>query len=82
MVDFGAYHYRDFPGLFWDLQPEAVIDRESPAVLARVLTAGSTEAIRALVDFDLVRRHFATLWLPTPVREVWRRVLGLPAPGR
>jgi hypothetical protein len=74
-----VYHYRDFPGLIWDLRPDAVIDRDSPAVLARVLGSGSTEAIRALVDFDVVRHQFDALWLPDPVRYVWRIVLGLPA---
>lgn len=74
-----VYHYRDFPDLFWDIQPDAIIDRENPAMLARVLTSGSSEAIRALVDFDVVRREFDALWLPEPVRHVWRKVLRLDA---
>lgn len=72
-----VYHYRDFPDLFWDLRPDAVIERDNPAVLARVLTHGSTAAIRALVDFDLVRQQFTALWLPEPVRYVWGKVLGV-----
>lgn len=77
MLTSRVYRYGDFPDLFWDLRPDAVIDRNSPAVLARVLTRGSTEAIRALVDFEIVRQQFDELWLPVPVRDVWRRVLGL-----
>jgi hypothetical protein len=35
-----SLRYGDFPELFWDAQPDAVIDVQSPVTLARLLTSG------------------------------------------
>lgn len=76
-----TYHYGDFPELFWDARPEAVLDPASPAVLARVLTRGSHDAMRALLDLPTLRAQFPKLLLPEHTRYFWAKVLGVPHEG-
>jgi hypothetical protein len=78
-----VHHYGDFPELFWDAQPDAELDPESPVVLARVLTRGSMDAVRKLVSAEVLARRLATLAVPEHTRRFWRRVLdaGSPSPS-
>jgi hypothetical protein len=71
------YHYRDFPELFWDAKPEAVIELDNPFVLSRVLQKGSLEHVRKLVDFNILRAKWGELWLPERTRYVWGKVLDI-----
>lgn len=74
------HHYRDFPELFWDADPDAVIAADNEVVLSRVLRLGSMAAVRQLVDFDVLRARWDAIWLPDDVRYFWSRVLAhLPA---
>jgi hypothetical protein len=66
-----VYRYGDFPELFWDVKPDAVIDRTNPRLIARVLTHGSIEAIRMLVPMDVLLREFETIEMPDHVRRFW-----------
>jgi hypothetical protein len=67
--------YGDFPALFWDARPDAVIDTAHPVVLARVITRGSMEALARLVSPDELRRALPKLVVEEHVRRFWRRVL-------
>jgi hypothetical protein len=69
------YRYRDFPGLFWDLKGDLEVDRRNPAVIARVLADGSTEAIRKIVPRHVLLRDFETLELPPHARRFWSVVV-------
>jgi hypothetical protein len=70
-----VYHYRDFPELFWDAEPDAVLDPQNLHVLSRVLQQGTIEHVRTLVDFDTLRAVWNSLWLPERTRYVWQKVL-------
>ncbi len=70
-----SYRYGDFPELFWDAIPEAVIDPENPIVLARVLTQGSSEAVAKLVRPAALERLLPTLVIPEHSRRFWGIVL-------
>ncbi|MGH7551552.1 MAG: hypothetical protein ACREMQ_00820 [Longimicrobiales bacterium] len=77
-----VYRFRDFPDLFWDAEPDAVIEPDNPFVLGRVLQLGSMEQLRQLVDLDILREQWDRLWLPPRTRYVWQKVLDLlRAPG-
>jgi hypothetical protein len=67
--------YGDFPGLFWDARPDAVIDAANPVVLARVITLGSMDALAQLVSPDELRRALPRLVVEEHVRRFWMRVL-------
>jgi hypothetical protein len=69
------YRYADFPELFWDAEPDAVVDPENPVVLARVLTQGSTDAIRKLVRPATLERLLPELVIPEHSRHFWNVVL-------
>jgi hypothetical protein len=76
------YKYGDFPELFWDAQRDAVIEPDNVVMLSRVLSQGSMEAIRRLVDFDIVRQRWEELWLTPDTRYVWAKVLNRLAASR
>jgi hypothetical protein len=69
------YRYGEFPELFWDAIPDAVVDPENPVVLARVLTQGSAEAIAKLVRPAALERLLPTLVIPEHSRRFWNVVL-------
>lgn len=69
--------YGDYPELFWDLQPDVVIDMENPVIIARVLQEGSLRHIRELLPMELLRKHLPDLVIPDNVRLFWTRVLEL-----
>lgn len=70
-----VYRYGDFPELFWDLKPDAEIDRNNPRLIARVLTDGSMDAIRKLVPMDVLLRDFEKLDMPDNARRFWSLVV-------
>lgn len=70
-----VYRYRDFPELFWDLVPDAEVDRENLRVIARVLEHGSMDAIRKLVPMGVLLRDFEKLELPEHSRRFWSLVV-------
>jgi len=74
-------HYRDFPELFWDADPDAVIEPDNPFVLGRVLQQGSVDHVRQLVDFEILRTQWDRLWLPARTRYVWQKILDLLPPA-
>ncbi len=84
-----VYRYGDFPELFWDVKPDAVIDRTNLRMIARVLTNGSMEAIRKLVPMDVLLRDFEKIDMPDNARRFWalvvemrrERVAGRPGEG-
>lgn len=67
--------YRDFPHLFWDMQPDAPVNTAHPAIVARVLERGSVADLNALLDPRQVRRELPTLHVPAHIARFWRRVL-------
>jgi hypothetical protein len=69
------YRYGDFPELFWDAQPEAVIDVQNSVTLVRLLTRGRAEVIGRLLPLEVIRARLETLPLPEHVRIFWRAVL-------
>ena len=74
------HRYGDYPELFWDLLPEAVVDATDPVILARLLTQGRLDAIAELVSMEVLRRELDRLVIPEHTREFWRMVLGGPPP--
>jgi hypothetical protein len=72
-----VHRYGDFPELFWDLKPEAEIDRGNLRMIARVLTHGSMEAIRTLVPMDVLLRDFEKIDMPDHARRFWSLVVDL-----
>lgn len=82
------YRYRDFPELFWDLVPDAEVDRENPRVIARLLEHADPETLWKLVPVDVLLRDFERLDLPEHTRLFWSVVVrmmreqrGMKAPG-
>ena len=71
----GSYRYGDFPDLFWDARSDALIDPNDPVVIARVITRGSSDALRRLVSPPVLRSALPGLVIPEHVRAFWRRVL-------
>ena len=69
------YRYGDFPELFWDVKPDAVIDRKNLRMIARVLTHGSMDAIRKLVPMDVLLRDFEKIDMPDNARRFWSLVV-------
>jgi hypothetical protein len=69
------FRYGDFPELFWDAQPEAVIDVQNPVTLARLLTRGRAEVIGTLVPLEVLQERLEALPVPEHVRIFWRAVL-------
>jgi hypothetical protein len=70
-----VYRYGDFPELFWDLKPDAEIDRSNLRMIARVLTDGSMDAVRKLVPMDVLLRDFEKLDMPDNARRFWSLVV-------
>lgn len=70
-----VYRYGDFPYLFWDADPGAVLDVDNPIALARILERGKPEDIYRLTDPATVRRHLDQLPLPPSSRWFWRLVV-------
>ena len=68
--------YGDFPELFWDLQPDEVVDVEQPWVIARFLTQATPELIGQMVPVETIRRELPTLPVPEHTRRFWEMVLG------
>jgi hypothetical protein len=69
------YRYGDFQELFWDAEPDAVIDPANRIMLACVITSGSMEAVRVLVSPEVLRRHLPTLPVTDHARRFWEQVL-------
>ena len=69
------YRYGEFPELFWDAMPEAVIDPENPIVLVRVLTQGSSDAVAKLLTPEALERLLPTLVIPEHSRRFWSVVV-------
>jgi hypothetical protein len=76
-VSASPHRYGDFPDLFWDAEPDAAIDGRSPVVLARLLSRGSMDAIRAVVDPGVLAEALPNLPIDDHVRRFWKRVLEL-----
>jgi len=76
------YRYADFPELFWDAQPDALIDPANPIVLARVLARGSMRAVASLLTMELIRENLDRVAVEPHVRAFWRRVVALPVRPR
>lgn len=70
-----VYHYRDFPELFQDLDPDAEVDRDDPLIIARVLREGNLSHVQKLVRMDVLAREFDHLELPANVRRFWTILL-------
>jgi hypothetical protein len=70
-----VYRYGDFPELFWDVKPDAEIDRTNLRMIARVLTHGSMDAIRKLVPMEVLLRDFEKLDMPDNARRFWSLVV-------
>lgn len=70
-----VYRYGDFPELFWDLKPDVEIDRTNLRMIARVLTHGSTDAIRKLVPMEILLRDFEKIDMPENARRFWSLVV-------
>ncbi len=71
----GSYRYGDFPDLFWDLPADDVLNPENPAVIARVLTNGSTAHLKELIPRDVLLREFDNLPIGRHTRLFWETVL-------
>jgi hypothetical protein len=70
-----VYHYRDFPELFQDLDPDVEVDRDDPLIIARVLREGNLSHAKKLVRLDVLAREFEHLEIPANVRGFWRVLL-------
>jgi hypothetical protein len=70
-----VFRYGDFPELFWDAQPDALIDVRNPVTLARLLTRGRAETIGQLVPLEVLQEGLDSLALPEHVLVFWRAVL-------
>ncbi len=70
-----TWRYGDFPELFWDAQPDAIIDVRNPVTFARLLTRGRAEVIGKLMSPDDLREGLETVDLPKHVELFWREVL-------
>ena len=70
-----VYRYGDFPELFWDVEPDAEIDRTNLRMIARVLTHGSMDAIRKLVPMEVLLRDFDDIEMPENARRFWSLVV-------
>jgi hypothetical protein len=70
-----VYHYRDFPELFQDLDPDAPVDRDDPLIMTRVLRVGNLSHVKKLVRMDVLAREFDHLELPANVRGFWTLLL-------
>lgn len=82
-----VYRYGDFPELFWDVKPDAVVDGTNPAVIARLLEHAPPETIWKIVPLKVLLRDFEKLDLPEHTRRFWavavhmlRDERGVPAP--
>lgn len=82
MVEAKRYRFGDFPELFWDARPDAIIDASDPVVLARIITRGSMDAIKRLVSIEVLRERLQELAIPSHVREFWELVLAKLPPGQ
>lgn len=67
--------YGELPELFAEYDPDALIDVEQPAVLAKILTEAHLPVIHFLVTRSLLRRHLSTLPIPRHSRMFWEEVL-------
>jgi len=67
--------YGDYPKAFWDADPRAPIDADSPVVLARALTRGTAELVGQLITPDDLLTRLDTLPIPEHVRAFWRAVV-------
>lgn len=70
-----VYHYRDFPELFQDLDPDAEVDRDDPLIITRVLREGNLSHVKKLVRMDVLTREFEHLDLPSNIRDFWTVLL-------
>lgn len=70
-----VYHYRDFPELFWDLDPDVEVDRDDPLIITRVLREGNLSHVKKLVRMDVLAREIDHLELPGNIRDFWSLVL-------
>lgn len=70
-----AYRYGDFPYLFWDADPDAVLDTENPFALCRILEQGKLEDVWRLLTPGVIRRNLDQLPLPRHSRHFWHLVV-------
>jgi hypothetical protein len=70
-----VYHYRDFPELFQDLDPDAEVDQDDPLIITRVLRDGNLSHVKKLVRMDVLAREIDQLELPANIRDFWSLVL-------
>lgn len=70
-----VYRYRDFPGVFWEMQPDAIIDVTVPAVVARILNTERVDIIRTLIPLSDLADRLDELPLMDHQRDFWRMVL-------
>ncbi len=68
--------YGDYPELFWDADPDALLDVSEPTTLARLLTRADPRTIGELVSPDLIAASLDDLPVPDNVKLFWRLVLG------
>lgn len=71
----GGYRYGDFPHLFWDAEPGALLDVTSAVTLTRLLTKADARTVGSLVPVDLIRERLDDLPVAEPTRKFWRCVL-------
>ncbi len=71
-----APRYGDYPELFWDAEPDALLDVSEPTTLARLLTRADPRTIGELVSPDLIAASLDDLPVPENVKLFWRLVLG------
>jgi hypothetical protein len=67
-----VYHYGDFPGLFWDLKRDEVVDGTNPTVVARVLEHAEPETVWKLIPMNVLLKDFERIDLPEHTRHFWR----------
>jgi hypothetical protein len=70
-----VYHYRDFPELFQDLDPDAEVDQDDPLIITRVLREGNLAHVKKLVRMNVLAREIGQLELPANIRDFWSLVL-------
>jgi hypothetical protein len=67
--------YGDFPQLFWDADPAALLDVRNPITLARLLMRADAQTVGRLVSPETIRKQLDSLQIPEYTRAFWRCVL-------
>jgi hypothetical protein len=70
-----VYRYGDLPELFWDRDPEEVVDGTDPAVIARLLEEAPPAILWKIVPRDVLMEAFDSLDLREHTRRFWTVVV-------